>query len=123
MKRTRHMSVVAKLLVVASAASVCVAVVQSAPPAAAITPIGSTVAGGSYFSLVLQASGVALGFGVNSSGQLATPTNNNTANPNPTPTAILPNNLVAVEAGLNWGVGLDSFGRVWTFGNNRYGQL
>ncbi len=64
-----------------------------------------------------------MGFGVNYWGQLANSTNNNTVIANPVPSVIDPSNLVAIAAGHTWGVGLDSFGRVWTFGNNMYGQL
>jgi alpha-tubulin suppressor-like RCC1 family protein len=106
---------------VASAAALCTLV--SAPAAEAFTPTGRTIAAGTHFSLALGANGVAVGFGRNSSGQLANSTNNGTDNPNPVPSAIGPSNLVAVAAGETWGVGLDNFGRVWTFGNNRYGQL
>jgi len=123
MKRIRRTRFVAKLSLVGSVAALCAGVIGSAQPAAAFTPIGRTVAAGNDFSLVLGANGIAMGFGVNTWGQLANSTNNSTTNANPVPTAIGPSNLVAVAAGHTWGVGLDSFGRVWTFGNNFYGQL
>ena len=118
--RTR---LVALFTLVATAASLCALMITFAPPAAATTTTGRTVAAGNGFSLVLGANGVAMGFGLNTFGQLANPTNNGTATPNPAPSAIGPSNLVAVAAGHTWGVGLDSLGRVWTFGNNQYGQL
>ena len=119
-RRTRF---VALLTLVAAAASLCALAISTAPPAAALTVTGKTVAAGNNFTLVLGANGIAKGFGVNTFGQLANSTNNNTLNANPTPSGIGPSNLVAVAAGHTWGVGLDSFGRVWTFGNNQYGQL
>src|SRR5687768_17997128 len=102
------------LAVVAGAAALCALVI--APLAEAATPTGRTVAAGNNFTLVLKADGTVVGFGQNYYGQLGTTTNNNTFNPNPTPTQIpVLTNVIAIAAGHSWGAALRSDGTVWTF--------
>jgi alpha-tubulin suppressor-like RCC1 family protein len=85
------------------------------------------IAAGAHHSLVLTSSGQLYAFGLNGSGELGSPSNNGTANPNPTPTLVgLPGQLgtvTQIAAGDSHSLVLTSSGQLYAFGHNRYGEL
>jgi alpha-tubulin suppressor-like RCC1 family protein len=84
-------------------------------------------AGGTDHSLVVTSSGQLYAFGENWFGQLGNTTNNQTEEPNPTPTLVtLPGAtgpVIQAAAGFAHSLALTSTGQLYSFGSNRYGQL
>jgi alpha-tubulin suppressor-like RCC1 family protein len=85
------------------------------------------IAAGPNFSLAATATGQLYAFGENYFGQLGSATNNETANPNPTPTLLtLPGAsgpVTKIAAGGDHTLVLTSTDQLYTFGYNYYGQL
>jgi alpha-tubulin suppressor-like RCC1 family protein len=85
------------------------------------------IAAGAQHSLALTSTGQLYAFGRNEEGQLGNTTNNNTANPNETPTQVsLPGATgpsVQVAGGGDFTLVLTSTGQLYSFGENFYGQL
>ena len=82
------------------------------------------VAAGSGHSLALRSDGTVWAFGYNRYGELGRTTNNGTNNANPVPAMVAGlSGIVAIAAGYDHSLALDSDGVVWAFGNNRYDQL
>ncbi len=90
----------------------------------ALTGITAT-AGGNAFTLGLKGDGTVWAWGNNGSGQLGDGTYNFSALPVQVQAAggSPLTNIIAIAAGGYHGVALDAAGRVWTWGNNDYGQL
>jgi alpha-tubulin suppressor-like RCC1 family protein len=82
-------------------------------------------AGGENFSLALTSTGQLYGFGANASGELARTPPANVLEPNPTPTLItVPGvTFTQVAAGSEHVLAVSSTGVLYTFGEDRYGQL
>jgi alpha-tubulin suppressor-like RCC1 family protein len=93
------------------------------PGAGAVTQ----AAAGNNFSLVVTSSGQLYAFGLNIYGQLGSTTNNNTGNPNPTPTLVsLPpgaGTVTQAAAGYDFSLVVTSSGQLYAFGVNDYGQF
>jgi alpha-tubulin suppressor-like RCC1 family protein len=85
------------------------------------------LAAGEGFSLVLTASGQLYAFGENAYGQLGNAQSNGSNAPNPTPALVrLPGAtgaIVQVAAGARHSLVLTATGQLYSFGENRYGQL
>jgi alpha-tubulin suppressor-like RCC1 family protein len=85
------------------------------------------IAGGLLHSLVVTSTGQLYAFGLNTSGQLGSSTNNETGKANPTPTLVtLPGASGAVTqiaAGQAHSLAVTSTGQLYGFGDNAYGQL
>jgi alpha-tubulin suppressor-like RCC1 family protein len=85
------------------------------------------VAAGSYFSLVVTATGQLYAFGENDYGQLGDAKNKKPLEPHPTPTLVtLPGEsgpVVQVAAGSDHSLALTATGQLYAFGENDYGQL
>ncbi len=85
------------------------------------------VAAGDAFSLAVTSSGQLYAFGENQFGQLGSTTNNGNSKPNATPTLVrLPGEsgpVIAVAAGVQFGLAVTSSGQLYAFGENYYGQL
>jgi hypothetical protein len=85
------------------------------------------VAAGAWFSLALTSTGQLYAFGENRFGQLGNATNNQSEEPNPTPTLVtLPGasgQVSQVAAGSNHSLALTSTGQLYAFGENDCGQL
>jgi alpha-tubulin suppressor-like RCC1 family protein len=86
------------------------------------------IAAGGYHSLVLTSTGQLYAFGFNSWGQLGNTTNENSQEPNPTPTQVtLPasasGRVVQVAASVGSSLAVTASGQLYTFGYNEYGQL
>jgi hypothetical protein len=84
------------------------------------------IAAGAAHTLVLTASGQLYAFGWNFFGELGGATNIGNLAPNPTPALInLPASgpVVQIAAGLGHTLVLTSSGRLFTFGDNLYGEL
>lgn len=79
------------------------------------------VAADEYHSVALHADGTVSTFGKNDWGQLGVP-NSTPSRSTPAVVAGL-SDIVSVSAGLGMTAALDRSGRVWTFGDNFYGQL
>jgi alpha-tubulin suppressor-like RCC1 family protein len=98
---------------------------DQATPVAVAMPEGTrfeVVRAGDYHSLALDAQGAAWAWGRNSSGQLG----DGTGSSHTTPVRVnLPTGtrVVAIQAGWNHSLALDSAGDVWAWGRNSYGQL
>lgn len=92
----------------------------------AIGPVTQIAAGG-FHSLALTSTGQLYAFGENRYGQLGNATNENTEEPNPTPTLVtLPGAtgpIAQIAAGYKHSLALTSSGQLYAFGENRYGQL
>ncbi len=80
------------------------------------------IAAGRFHSLALKSDGSLWSFGLNVSGQLGTVTNSGTNSANPSPIQVL-TNVVAIAAGGSHSLALRSDGKLWTFGDNQFGQL
>jgi alpha-tubulin suppressor-like RCC1 family protein len=89
-------------------------------------PVTETAAGAKH-SLGLTSSGQLYAFGENWFGQLGNPTNNQTEEPNPTPTLVtLPGAsgpVAQIAAGAYHSLALTSTGQLYAFGDNYWGQL
>lgn len=89
-------------------------------------PVAQIAAGGQH-SLALTSTGQLYAFGRNEEGQLGNTTNNNTPNPNETPTQVsLPGAsgpAVQVAGGGDFTLVITSTGQLYAFGENFYGQL
>ena len=89
-------------------------------------PVTQIAAGGSH-SLVLTSTGQLYAFGINTSGQLGSATNNGTLSANPTPTLVsLPGAngpVTQIAAGGSHSLVLTSTGQLYAFGWNHVGQL
>ena len=87
----------------------------------------TAIAAGRYHSLVLTASGQLYAFGDNHYGELGSPANNGTENPNPTPTLVtLPGAsgpVTQIAAGEHHSLALTASGQLYSFGENDFGQL
>ena len=85
------------------------------------------VASGFEHTLAITASGQLYAFGNNFFGQLGSPTNANTATPNPTPApVVLPGEVgpvTQVAAGSQHSLALTASGQLYAFGSNITGQL
>jgi alpha-tubulin suppressor-like RCC1 family protein len=85
------------------------------------------VAAGAFFSLALTSTGQLYAFGDNSSGQLGNSTNNGNNNANPTPAQVnLPGAngpVTEIAAGYEHSLALTSTGQLYSFGDNRHGEL
>jgi hypothetical protein len=85
------------------------------------------VAAGAFFSLAVTSSGRLYAFGENQDGQLGNATNDETNEPNPTPTLVtLPGevgHVTQVAAGNEHSLVVTSSGQLYAFGENYYGQL
>jgi len=85
------------------------------------------VAAGCEHSLALSSTGQLFAFGGNRYGELGTPVNAGSTNPNPTPFRVtLPGAsgpVVQVAAGCEHSLALTSTGQLFAFGGNRYGEL
>lgn len=85
------------------------------------------IAAGFYHSLVLTSTGQLYAFGNNEFGQLGTSINNGRYAANPTPTTVgLPGAIgpvIRVGAGITSSFAITSSGQLYSFGENRYGQL
>ena len=102
------------------------------PTPTLVTLPGSTgpvvnVTAGEGFTLALTSTGQLYAFGENAFGELGSPTNNGTANPNPTPTQVtLPGqvgSITQIGAGNLHSLVVTSSGQLYAFGYNVYGQL
>ncbi|MEM9782188.1 MAG: Ig-like domain-containing protein [Pseudomonadota bacterium] len=88
-----------------------------------------TVSSGTSFTLALTADGQVFGFGRNSDGQLGSPDGLDpdgspmTRVLSPVLTAGLPDDIVAISADTNTAYAISSDGRVWGWGESRFGQL
>ncbi|MBI4883248.1 MAG: hypothetical protein HY826_04255, partial [Actinobacteria bacterium] len=82
----------------------------------------AAIAAGAFHSLALKGDGTLWTFGWNSSGQLGTAVNSGTTTPNPTPTQVM-TGVAAIAAGGGHSLAVKNDGSLWTFGDNRYGQL
>ena len=87
----------------------------------------SAIAAGGWFSLALTQAGQLYAFGDNYAGQLGSPTNAGTNNPNPTPAVVaFPGSaapVIAIAAGVGHSLALTATGQVYAFGDNSDGQL
>jgi alpha-tubulin suppressor-like RCC1 family protein len=85
------------------------------------------IAAGFGHSLVLTSTGQLYAFGNNAFGQLGNAINSGSYAANPTPTAVgLPGAIgpvIRVGAGINSSFAITSSGQLYSFGENRYGQL
>ena len=81
------------------------------------------VAAGAAHALALQATGTLYAWGANASGQLGSTTNNGTAAPNPTPTALGTATYAQVAAGQVHSLALQADGTLLAWGSNESGQL
>lgn len=87
---------------------------QTIPPALGVFA-------GKTFSFATTLSGSAYGWGANESGQLGTGT---TVSPLYSPATVANlTNVIEMDGGVKHTVALTNDGRVWTFGDNQYGQL
>ena len=84
-------------------------------------------AAGQFFSLAATSTGQLYAFGANLWGQLGNPINNQSQEPNPTPTLVtLPGAsgpVAQVAAGGSHSLALTSSGQLYAFGENYFGQL
>ena len=84
-------------------------------------------AGGGIHSLAVTSTGQLYAFGYNFNGELGNTTNNQTNQPNPTPTLVtLPGAtgpVIQAAAGGFHSLGVTSTGQLYAFGDNSYGQL
>ena len=85
------------------------------------------VSSGNDSSFAVTSTGQLFAFGFNSEGELGNATNNNTANPNPTPTLV---SLPGANGGVSRVAGGDTHtlvvtasGQLYGFGDNFYGEL
>jgi alpha-tubulin suppressor-like RCC1 family protein len=89
-------------------------------------PVVQITAGFAH-SLVLTSTGQLYAFGENAFGQLGSTINSGSYMANPTPTAVgLPGAIgpvIRVGAGVNSSFAITSSGQLYSFGENRYGQL
>ncbi len=112
-------------LAASTALAAMVAVPASTALAAAPTPV--RLAAGGDHALVLSSTGQMFAFGQNRWGQLASPVNNGTEHPNPTPTPVtLPGaagSVAQMAIGFNDSLVLTSTGQLFAFGGNLWGQL
>jgi len=85
------------------------------------------IAGGAYHSLVATSGGQVYAFGYNRYGDLASPTNNGTSKPNPTPTLVtLPGQngrVTQLAGGSSDSLVVTSSGQLYAFGYNSHGEL
>ena len=81
----------------------------------------TAVAAGVYHSLYIKNDGTLWAMGYNYAGQLGDGVNT-AYDPNPTPVSVA-SNVVAVAAGYLYSLFITSDGKLWTMGDNRYGQL
>ncbi|HEX4034862.1 MAG TPA: putative Ig domain-containing protein [Solirubrobacteraceae bacterium] len=87
----------------------------------------TTLAAGTYHSLVATSSGQLYSFGYNQYGELGRADNEFSSNPNPTPELVsLPGQngtIAALAGGGDHSLALTSSGQLYAFGNNHWGQL
>jgi len=109
---------------VASGLLASVTIIAQFPSGAVAAPplVQPDIAGGDFYSLALDADGILWSFGENLYGQLGHAENIGTSTPNPVPTQVL-SGVLAVAGGFNHSMALKSDGTVWTFGDNKSGQL
>lgn len=85
------------------------------------------VAAGDFHSLAITAGGQLYAFGRNYYGELGRATNNLKSDPNPTPTLVgLPGATglpIGVATGETYSLVVTATGQLYSFGENRYGQL
>ena len=85
------------------------------------------IAAGAYFNLALTSAGQLFAFGENSFGELGSTANNGTGTANPTPTLVsLPaagGPVTQIAAGEIHSLAVTATGQLYTFGENKYGQL
>lgn len=84
------------------------------------------VIGGGYHTLALTGNGRVYAWGMNTEGQLGVGDNTNRLSPTPVATAGTPmdgKDIVAIGAGRQHSIAVDSDGRVYTWGWNNFGQL
>ena len=85
------------------------------------------IAAGEFFSLAVTSTGQLYAFGENHYGQLGNTINNLTSEPNATPTLVtLPGAsgpVTQIAAGMSHSLARTSTGQLYTFGENRFGEL
>ena len=88
------------------------------------------IAAGGLFSVALDNTGTVWTWGRNEAGQLGDGTLNPRSKPDKvcaagqlSPCGLFLSNIVAIRAGYNYAMALDTSGSVWAWGNNTYGQL
>ena len=93
------------------------------PTPVAVTNGVQAVSGGSSHSLALKTNGTLLAWGLNGNNQLGDGTTTQRNVPNPISNNISNVIMIAIAAGGNHNVTLDSSNHVWTWGLNSSGQL